>query len=193
MERNRAIYNSAREIFIAKGFKDTKISDIMSKANMATGTFYNYYPSKDNLFMKIFIAENEKLKKRILKEIDLDGEPIDVAKQMMHYNYEGMNQNPILKQWYNREIFSRIERNFRKESGIENVNFMYDQFIKVVEMWQSKGKMRDDIDSEMIMAIFSALVNIDTHKDEVGLKYFPNVLSHITQFVMEGLTKPTKK
>ena len=193
MDKKEKIYKSAKEIFSTKGFKETNIVDITKKAGMATGTFYNYYSSKDQLFMDIYIDENEKLKKQIVKKIDLDGDPVEVSKQMMYYNYEGMSKNPILRQWYNREMFSRIEENFRKQNGIENVNFMYDQFIKVVEKWQEDGKMRKDIDSEMIMAIFSALVNIDTHKDEVGVKYFPDVLSHITQFVMNGLTEQAKK
>ena len=46
--------------------------------------------------------------------------------------------------------------------------------------------MRNDIDAEMIMAIFTALINIDTLK-EIGLQYFPQVLEYLTKFIMEGL------
>ena len=47
---------------------------------------------------------------------------------------------------------------------------------------------RQDLDSEMIMMIFAAIVNIDTHKDEIGLQYFPELLEILTEFVMKGLT-----
>jgi hypothetical protein len=70
---------------------------------------------------------------------------------------------------------------------------MYDIFIEVVKKWQAEGKMRNDIDSETIMAIFGALINIDTHKDEIGLKYFPEVMDHIAEFIMRGLTESPKK
>lgn len=40
--------------------------------------------------------------------------------------------------------------------------------------------MRQDIYAEMIMAIFTALVVIETHKDEIGIEY-------LDEFIMNGL------
>ena len=60
-------------------------------------------------------------------------------------------------------------------------------FIEVVKKWQVDGKMRNDIDAEMIMAIFGALINVDTQKEEVGLQYFPHVLEYLEEFTMKGL------
>jgi len=39
----------------------------------------------------------------------------------------------------------------------------------------------------MIMAIFTAIINIDTHKEEVGLQYFPQVLEYLAEFTIKGL------
>ena len=97
-------------------------------AGIATGSFYNYYTSKDQLFMEIYLDENKKLKKRIMEAIDLTGDPLDVTKEMMLQNYKGMSKNPILKEWYNKDVFSRIEQKYREEKGIEHVDFMYGQF-----------------------------------------------------------------
>ncbi|MHB1313878.1 MAG: hypothetical protein ACYCX2_00160 [Christensenellales bacterium] len=71
------------------------------------------------------------------------------------YN-KGISENPILREWYNCDVFSKIEQHFREENGVEQVNFMYDFLIEVVAKWQQKGKMRSDISSEMVMAIFGA-------------------------------------
>jgi len=57
-----------------------------------------------------------------------------------------------------------------------------------VKAWQAQGKMRKDIDSKMIMMIFVAIINVDTHKEEIGLEYFPQLLALITEIVMKGLT-----
>ena len=61
------IFNIGRELFCSKGFKDTNISDITKKAGIAVGTFYSYYPSKEKLFIEIYLKENEKLKNSIMK------------------------------------------------------------------------------------------------------------------------------
>ncbi|UZQ50039.1 TetR/AcrR family transcriptional regulator [Clostridium kluyveri] len=187
IDKKADILKCGRELFSSKGFKDTSIAEITKMAGMATGTFYNYYPSKDKLFMEIYLEENVKLKRNIMESVDLEASPIDVMKKIMFLNLKGMTSNPILKEWYNRDVFNKIEQSFREENGFDCVAFLYDNFIEIVKKWQIEGKMRNDIDAEMIMAIFSALVNIETHKEEIGLRYFPQVLEYLAEFTMEGL------
>ncbi|HWQ77905.1 MAG TPA: TetR/AcrR family transcriptional regulator [Anaerovoracaceae bacterium] len=193
MDKKAKILRCGKELFSSKGFKDTNIAEITKLAGMATGTFYNYYPSKDKLFMEIFIEENVKLKKNITKSLNLENSPLDVMKEISARNLQGMYANPILKEWYNKEVFNRLEQSFREEKGIEYVDFLYDDFTEIVKNWQSDGKMRNDIGADMIMAIFSCLVHVELHKDEIGLKYFPDVIEHLAEFTMKGLTdRPIK-
>lgn len=193
IDKKAGILNSGRELFSTKGFKDTNIAEITKLVGISIGTFYNYYPSKDKLFMEIYLEENVKLKKNIMESINLDASPIDVMKDIMYLNLKGMNSNPILKEWYNRDVFNKIEQLYREENGLDSVNFLYDSFIELVRKWQIEGKMRNDIDAKMIMAIFSVLINIEMHKEEVGLEYFPHVLEYLAEFTMKGLMDCTKK
>lgn len=187
-DKKAEILRCGKELFNTKGFKNTSVSDITKMAGLATGTFYLYFTSKDALFMEIYIEENAKLKRNIMDTVNLESDPINVMQELTLLNYQGMMENPILKEWYNKEIFSKIEQNFRKDNGLEHVDFLYDTFIDIIKKWQSEGKMRSDIDAKMIMAIFAALVNVETHKDEIGFQFFPEVINHLAQFVMTGLT-----
>ena len=187
-DKKSIIYNCAKELFSQKGFKDTNISEITQKAGIAVGTFYNYYPSKEKLFMDIFIDENTKLKRQCMRSLDLSKSPLEIVKQMLALNAEGLNTNPILNEWNNKAVFSRIEQLYREENGIQAVDFIFDSFHDLVKEWQAQGKMRRDIDSKMIMMMFAAIINIDTHKEEIGLEYFPELLNHLTELIMKGLT-----
>jgi AcrR family transcriptional regulator len=187
IDKKARILKYGRELFSSKGFKDTNVAEITKMAGIATGSFYNYYTSKDILFMEIFLEENLKLKKKIMEIIDIEADPIKVIQQMMFLNNQGMSENPILREWYNKDVFNTIEQNYREKKGIDQMNFLYDTFIDIVKNWQVQGKMRDDIKADMIMAIFTALIIIDTHKDEVGLQYFPHLLDYMAEFIMKGL------
>lgn len=182
------ILQCAKELFSANGFKETNVADITKLAGMAVGTFYNYYPSKEKLFLEIYLKENLKLKKDIMESVDLNEEPLPLMKEVIRLNFEGMSSNPILREWYNRDVFSKIEQLFRAENGVDAVGFLYGNFLELVQKWQADGKIRNDLDAEFIMAIFNAIINIDTHKDEIGLKYFPQIMDYISEFVMKGLT-----
>ncbi|OPA74588.1 TetR family transcriptional regulator [Paenibacillus selenitireducens] len=187
-EKKTLIYDCAKELFSNKGFKDTNISDITKKAGMAVGTFYNYYPSKEKLFMDIYLEENAKLKKSCMQSLDMSQSPLAVVRQMMLLNVEGMTANPILKEWYNKSVFGKIEQLYREENGVQTSDFLYDSFLEIVTQWQAEGKMRSDIDSKMIMMVFTAIINVDTHKEEIGLEYFPQLLDCMTELIMKGLT-----
>ncbi|MDD8041852.1 MAG: TetR/AcrR family transcriptional regulator [Thermotogota bacterium] len=188
MDKRSEIRRCGKAPFIEKGYKNTNIADIMKLANLGTGTFYNYYSSKDALFMEIYLEENLKLKKEIIRATDMEAEPLNVIKQMLMLNLQGMSDHPILKEWYNREVFAKIEQNFRKRNGMEGMDFLYDTFLDVVRKWQTEGKMRKDIDADMIMALFTAIITVETHKEEIGFHYFPQLVEHLLEFVMKGLS-----
>lgn len=186
-KKEQALRASARALFSQKGFKDTTISDITDRAGMAVGTFYLYFNSKDQLFMNIFLEENTRLKKRIMESINPQGRPMQVMQEMMGMNQQGMRDNPILRHWYDRELFEKIEKKYRQEQGLDQLNFLYSSFTNLIEGWQAAGKMRSDMDSGMIMALFTAIILLDLHKGEIGPEYFPEIQWHLATFVMEGL------
>ncbi len=188
IDKKTEILRCAKSLFSEKGFKNTNISDITKMAGIASGTFYLYYASKDQLFMDIFLDENIQLKKKIIESVDMDGDPFIVINEIIKLNINGMNSNPILREWYNRDVFNKIEQNFLMGKGLEHLDFLYDCFIDIINKWQTEGKMRADIDSEMIMAMFTAIINLDMHKDEIGFQYFPDIQSHLIECVMKCLT-----
>lgn len=181
------LFNCGKELFSRNGFKDTNVSDITKTSGIGTGTFYNYYSSKEELFMEIYLEENEKLKKKIMKSVNMDQDPGSVVKELMLLNLKGMKSNPILKEWYNKEVSLKIENYFREQKGLNGLDFMYQDFFEIIKKWQEEGKIRNDIDSTMIMAIFTSIITIEIHKEEIGLQYFPEILDHLTDFIMKGL------
>lgn len=188
MEDKKALIHAcAKELFSAKGFKETNISEITKKAGMAVGTFYNYYSSKEKLFMDIFLEENAKLKQLCFQSLDLNQPPIKVIGQMLMLNVEGMKSNPILREWYNKSVFEKLQQVYREENGVDAVAFLYDNFLELIALWQEQGKMRKDIDGKMIMMVFAAVINVDTHKEEIGIEYFPELLHLMTELIMKGL------
>lgn len=190
MEDKKAeLFRCGKDLFSSKGFKDTSVADITKKAGFAVGTFYNYYPSKEKLFMEIYLKENESLKHKLMEAVNPDDEPLQLIKKTIMLNTEGMKSSPILSQWYNRDVFEKIERLFREENGMGTMDFFYKDTVALIRMWQAECKIRKDIDSELIMAMFMAIINIDTHKDEIGLQYFPQLQEYLTEFVLKGLAE----
>jgi AcrR family transcriptional regulator len=190
IDQKANIFHWARELFYSKGFKGTSVSDIAKMAGIGVGTFYNNYSSKEELFLEIFIKENEDLKKHLVESIGLNGDPVTLITKLVTQNISEMNLNLILKEWYNKELFSKLEKYFYEQGGLESVDeLMHSGIAELIKKrWKADGKIRADLDDKMIIAIFSTIIYIDIHKSEIGIQYFPQILSYITEFIMKGLT-----
>jgi AcrR family transcriptional regulator len=162
-------------------------------AGVAVGTFYNYYPSKDHLFMEIYVEENEQLKRKLMESVDPDEEPVKFIKKFLALNFEGMSSNPILKEWYNRDLFSKLEKDFYEQDGFKSISeFMNRATIELIKKWKAGGKLRDDLDDDLVLAILNSIFYIDFHKKDIGIQHFPHLIDYIVEFVMKGLSSCPK-
>jgi len=112
---------SAIRMFQKHGFQKTRVSDIVSAAGVAQGTFYNYFPSKEMVFRDVcnafidqvknlFIQRTEhifdgntgtEIRDNVLTVIDdlltIYGENIDVAELLFR---EGIGNGGLFKEIY---------------------------------------------------------------------------------------------
>src|SRR5712692_11692855 len=61
-ETRERIFKAACKLFRDKGFEDTTIDDITERADVAKGTFFNYFPRKEAVLgylSEVWIAEAE--------------------------------------------------------------------------------------------------------------------------------------
>jgi len=58
-EMKDRIFSAAVDLFNEKGFSNTSIHDIAENSNLAVGTLYNYFPSKNDLLLEIMQDEME--------------------------------------------------------------------------------------------------------------------------------------
>ncbi|GGP16069.1 TetR/AcrR family transcriptional regulator [Oceanobacillus neutriphilus] len=191
MDVKSNIFKCGKDLFSTKGFKKTNIKQIAEKANIGVGTFYNYYTSKEQLFIEIYTQENEKLKSRLIESIDLTQEPVKLIKLLLMENFKEIHANPILKEWYNQDFYKELEQYYRNENG-KNIDAIRSLYVDLLKNWKSQGKIREDIDEELLPVFFDSLICIDTHKDEVGIQHFPQVINYLVEFIIQGLTNHHK-
>jgi AcrR family transcriptional regulator len=68
-----AILEAAREVFAEYGYGATTVRDIIRRTGLASGTFYNYYKSKEEVFEALSDA-NARLVRPLLREERLNAE-----------------------------------------------------------------------------------------------------------------------
>ncbi|WP_339317817.1 TetR/AcrR family transcriptional regulator [Paenibacillus sp. FSL R10-2734] len=60
-KRKEQVILKAHELFIEKGYHATSIQDILNHSRISKGSFYNYFPSKGDLFKAVFTSIHDRL------------------------------------------------------------------------------------------------------------------------------------
>ena len=69
VERKREIMNKASELFLNKGYDKTSVNTIVEELEIAKGTFYHYFKSKEEILCAILEESVEKYSERIRKDL----------------------------------------------------------------------------------------------------------------------------
>jgi len=60
-----AILDAARAVFADVGFGGASVRDVIRRTDLASGTFYNYFPDKESLFRAVVEESAEKVRARV--------------------------------------------------------------------------------------------------------------------------------
>ncbi|RFB18337.1 TetR/AcrR family transcriptional regulator [Bacillus sp. HNG] len=69
LETREKLLRAAEEVFGQKGYYETSIVNISQEANVAQGTFYNYFPSKKDIFDELIRQYSRELRLAIKEEM----------------------------------------------------------------------------------------------------------------------------
>lgn len=134
MEKQTKIFNVTKELFGEFGYKGTTIDTIVNKCEIAKGTFYIYYNSKEEILNEILQKEIEKVK-LITHEVD--------EKELCFNDQLAMFLTEILKLKNDQIFVAKLVSEAKKES-----NEVVSKYIK---------KLDDSIVEQIAMRIENAI------------------------------------
>lgn len=99
-EESRAVYRqaileAAIRIFGRLGFSATKIADIAAEAGVATGTLYNYFSSKEDIFLSILDDGRERLGAELEQRAKIE-DPLIRMRELVRVMFEFLEEHGVL-------------------------------------------------------------------------------------------------
>jgi AcrR family transcriptional regulator len=69
-EKRRRIFDAAREVIMRKGYDGTTMEEIALGAAVGKGTLYNFFASKDDLFLSLVLDGFERIRELVDAEVE---------------------------------------------------------------------------------------------------------------------------
>ncbi|WP_134699446.1 TetR/AcrR family transcriptional regulator [Ammoniphilus sp. YIM 78166] len=130
-DRKQHVIQVAHQLFIEKGFQATSIQDIIECSGISKGTFYNYFPSKNELlkallksiYQKMEIERNELLIGKSPADLDIFIKQVEL---LLHTN----RAHSLITLF--EEVMSSSDedlKQFLKEGQLKTIRWLYQRFL----------------------------------------------------------------
>jgi len=151
-ETKERIFHAALKLFKQKGFEATTVDDVAEKADVAKGTFFNYFPRKESVFG--YLSEgwlNDAEEK--LEGIVADGRPAGQRVRDIFVELAAFYED-------DRELARWVVRDwqYREQSGCDGLCERWDRLGQdVVRHLQRLGEIRSDVPAEAAADVLASV------------------------------------
>jgi AcrR family transcriptional regulator len=161
-KKRLSILDSALRCFGEKGYHSTTMDDIVAYSNMSKGLIYNYFKSKEELYISLMDERSN----RTLKYLQEQFQEIRSAKDKIKEFFRIYREATLTEEW---RSFIRVHLEFwiyssRQEHLRELMNNRYkSQFrnfiAEIIEQGKENGEFKPDVRVDIVASLFWSFVD----------------------------------
>ena len=142
------LLNSSLKLMKEKGYQNTTIREICNDAKVSIGTFYSYFPAKDDLFLNIYMEGDRFFTESVA--LNLSGETV-VEKIIDYFRYyTRLNLNTGLELM--KILFQSDNPFFSKHRPMQKI------FEELVQNGLAAGELKTELSAREVVDFFFVLV-----------------------------------
>ena len=168
---------AARRVFERDGYLDTRVADIAAEADLAHGSFYTYFSSKQSVFLAIVREIGQQIREAVAPSpADGDADTYEALDRSNRRYLDAYRANSV--------IWALVEQVATIDPEIHRIRLLgrrrhVERVAKTIRRWQNRGRADRSIDPHTTAgALVSMLSNFaywwltggDTYDDEAAAR-----------------------
>ncbi|MFT3853287.1 MAG: TetR/AcrR family transcriptional regulator [Ilumatobacteraceae bacterium] len=150
------VKTAARELFECNGFQDTSVNQIVARADVAHGTFYTYFDSKEQVFAEI-VGE-------LFDEFATTTDALPVTGAALSERIERTNRGYLLAYARNGRLMAAVEQAATLSPALAEIRRTVrvrwiERNTAAIARWQARGAVSATIDARFAAEILGSMVN----------------------------------
>ncbi|PJZ69174.1 TetR family transcriptional regulator [Leptospira perolatii] len=150
------ILEESRKLFFAKGYETTSIQDILSALDIAKGTFYHHFQSKEELLEEIAVKFAQEANSMMVAEIRNLGTSVTGLEKIrkaliVAHNWKKGKAGEI--RFLLESLFSPANLQLRDKIRRKSVDLCYPIFVQLLSEGQEDGSLKSTMRSDHLTSI----------------------------------------
>lgn len=183
--KREAILDSTLELVKAHGFHGAPMSQIAKNANVAAGTIYHYFDSKETLIVELYIRTKERLAEAMIKGDNEEDSYKDRFFRFMRNNYNFYIENESSMLFFEQYLNSPFAKNYPEKDS----ELFLNTIIPFFELGMRSGYFKE-IDPRLLgPTIRGTLVAAANFRLSEHMMYSEEDIDIVIQIIWDGIKK----
>ena len=191
-ERIRAeLLEVGAELFAQYGLQKTTIADLTDPVGIANGTFYQFFDSKERLYLDVAELEGQVVADEIVaNSFEVEDDPESAIRRFMTLLAEEMEKNPLFMQLVAGEELEKVMRavgDITEEEMEALQAASMGHILPYIEAWQAEGHIREG-EPLAIGGMLGMVKYLAIYREQLK-EYYPIMRDMLIETIAAGLTR----
>lgn len=181
------LLDEGRELFARYGLKKTTMTDLTTPVDIAPSTFYQFFDSKEELYLAVLERETERFYERATTPLEEQSEPEQAIREYLHVLFEELETNPLIERVLADDELEQLGHLYSEDEFLEQRARELGYIMPYIREWQETEAIREG-DPEIIAATIDSAAILALHKEDIGEDLYPAVRNMMIETVVTGIT-----
>jgi AcrR family transcriptional regulator len=174
------------ELFARFGLRKTNIEDLTHAAGISKGAFYDFFPSKEALFIALLSGVEQAQREKIAQfKLDPDLAPAENLKAVLRFAFRYW-ENSGLNRILSKEDYAYLLRKLPPGALAENLHSDESFIAGIIDQWKRSG-LPLSRDVETTMGLMYALFFLSLHRDDLRAEMHERTMETLLDLIAEYL------
>jgi len=151
------LVEAGRELFAQFGFERTRIKDVTEAVDIGTSTFYQFFDSKEALYVEVLCVERDHLEAQIDEAVSAATTPREEVRTMLETMFHAVRSDPLISRLIVENELYALQEQLSDDERESLAASMQESDLSYADRWVTLDEFRID-DPEIVGGLIRSLV-----------------------------------
>ncbi|MBV1857056.1 MAG: TetR/AcrR family transcriptional regulator [Nannocystaceae bacterium] len=184
-EIHKRLLSAGHDRFIRVGLQKTTLSDLASDAGIGKGSFYQFFPSKEDLFMAVQEDEEAQFKRALVRDLGQATNGREAVVGLLRCVATRLERHPFLRVLLDPHLLGALTLRISPARLREHQEQDRGFFLDLARGWKEQGWLRSDVEPQIVFDVLVAMFGISVQRELLGSEVVQRATAELAEAIAD--------